>query len=100
MKHWQQWSCPIALTLNLTLLAATTSHAYECGLSCCVAAGVDGLCSSEGFNVTAQYEYMQMKTLKQGNLKPTTTAVIQNNLAGKAMGSMYLVPAKIVMQKL
>jgi len=99
MKHWQQWGCAIALALNITILTPITSAAYECGLSCCVAAGVDGVGSAEGFNVTMQYERMDMKTLKEGTSTSNANAVLQKNLAAKGMMAMYSVPTKMVMQK-
>lgn len=100
MKHWKQWGCVLALALNTILFTSTISHAYECGLSCCVAAGVDGVGSREGWNITAQYESMQMKTLKQGTSTTNAAAIIQKNLAAKGMGAMYRVPTSMSMQKI
>ncbi|MDX8396176.1 MAG: transporter [Mariprofundaceae bacterium] len=90
----------------LTMLAMNQSAmASECGLSCCVAAGVDGVGSHVGLSLTAQYERMIMKDIRQGTNKISPTSVINNNMATRAtpmMGQtmpMYMVPTKMVMQK-
>lgn len=86
-----------AVAAVLTMAAPQIASASECGLSCCIAAGVEGVGSSTGLTVTAQYDTMNMKTILQGTTKVTPDQAIQNALAGKA--GMYSVPTKMVMQK-
>jgi len=99
MKHWQQWACALALTLNLGYVP-TNLQASECGLSCCVAAGMDGVGSSTGLSVSLQLDSMLMKSIRQSTTKLSSQTVIQNNLAPRANGSMYVVPTKMVMEKI
>lgn len=91
------------IALIATFAFTGTSHqaaASECGLSCCIAAGVDGVGSAKGFTITTQYDSMDMKTIKQGTSKISPDQVIQNNLAARPNGSMYTVPTKMTMQKI
>jgi len=80
--------------------AATSANASECGLSCCIAAGVEGVGSATGWSITTQLDLMDMKTIKQGTTSITPVEVINNNLAARPVGSRYIVPAKMTMQKI
>ncbi len=88
----------VAMTAALVMAAPNKAAASECGLSCCIAAGVDGVGSSTGFAATLQYDTMNMKTILQGTTKVTPDQAIQSALAGKA--GMYSVPTKMVMSKI
>ena len=88
----------VAVVAALTITAPLAANASECGLSCCIAAGVDGVGSATGFTATVQYDTMEMKTILQGTTKVSPDQAIQNALAGKA--GMYAVPTKMVMQKI
>jgi len=87
----------VAVAAALTMAAPQAASASECGLSCCIAAGVEGVGSASGLTITAQYDTMDMKTILQGTTKISPDQVIQNALAGKA--GMYSVPTKMVMSK-
>jgi len=88
------------LLLALTLMASGSAGAGECGLSCCIAAGVEGVGSSTGLTTTLQYDTMDMKTIRQGTAVLSPTQVIGNNLATRPAMSMYSVPTKMTMQKI
>ncbi|HCS12899.1 MAG: hypothetical protein COS82_09310 [Zetaproteobacteria bacterium CG06_land_8_20_14_3_00_59_53] len=77
----------------LILLGATQADASECGLSCCIAAGVEGVGNSTGFSLTAQYELMDMKTIRQGSTK------LSPQQARTITGTNLSVPTKMTMQK-
>ncbi|MDQ6976277.1 MAG: hypothetical protein Q9M22_06925 [Mariprofundaceae bacterium] len=102
MKHWKQWGCVFSLALNIAInaIAMNTATASECGLSCCIAAGVDGIGSSTGLSVSLQLDSMQMKSIRQGTSKVSAQSVINNNLAVRPNGVMYVVPTKMVMTKI
>jgi len=86
-----------ALTLS-TISFYQSTEASECGLSCCIAAGVDGVGSNVGLTVSLQYDTMYMKTNKQGTSSIAPTTIISNELAGRAGG--YAVSTNMVMQKI
>ena len=92
------------LTIATTLACTATlfqqpSNASECGLSCCIAAGMDGVGSNNGLNISLQYDTMIMKTNKTGTSTITPTQIINDKLANAATG-MYAVSTKMVMQKI
>jgi len=82
-----------AVAVALTMAAPHNAAASECGLSCCIAAGVEGVGSSTGLTVTAQYDTMNMKTILQGTNKLTPQQ------ARTITGTNLAVPTKMVMQK-
>ncbi|MDX8384817.1 MAG: hypothetical protein R8M45_12105 [Ghiorsea sp.] len=88
------------LITNLALTTAT--HASECGLSCCIAAGVDGVSSNVGLSLSLQYDTMLMKSIKQGTSTVKANQVIDSKLSSIPMGTMgmYSVATDMVMQKL
>jgi len=96
----------IALNRNRLLLALLLSGisgnagASECGLSCCIAAGVEGVGSATGLSISTQFDLMNMKTIKQGTSKLSPTQAIINNLTTRPAMSMYSVPTKMTMQKI
>ena len=90
----------LAILLALTTMAVGTARASECGLSCCIAAGVEGVGSSTGLTATLQYDTMNMKAIRQGTTKVSPTQAIINNLATRPAMSMYMVPTKMTMQKI
>ena len=87
-----------ALAAALAITVPTHAVASECGLSCCIAAGVEGVGSATGFTVSVQYDSMNMKSILQGTTKVSPEQVIQTTLAGKA--GMYMVPTRMVMSKI
>ncbi|TLS66556.1 hypothetical protein FEF65_10375 [Mariprofundus erugo] len=88
------------LLLAIAMLGlAGPAEASECGLSCCIAAGVEGVGSATGLTVTTQFDLMNMKTIRQGTGKISPTQAINNNLATRPAMSSYSVPTKMVMQK-
>jgi len=98
MKHWQQWVCASALTLMMGA-APQSVQAAECGLSCCIAAGVYGVGSSTGLSLSLQSDQMWMKTIHQGQRSISPQGVIQQKLAAAANGSMYAAPTSMTMRK-
>lgn len=95
MKNLKIWAFALAVALNMT--AAQQAVAGECGLSCCIGAGVDGVGSATGLTVSFQYDIMNMKTNKQGTSDIAADTIIANALAGRA--GMYGVSSKMTMQK-
>jgi len=88
-----------ALAMPLSMMTFNQQAvASECGLSCCIAAGVDGIGSSVGLTVSMQYDTMLMKTNKQGTTKVAPTTIISNELTGRAGG--YAVSTAMTMQKI
>jgi len=101
MNRYKIWSYATLCGLMLAVAGMTTNaQASECGLSCCIAAGVDGVSSGTGIGLTAQYDWMRMKTIRQGTSKISPTQVIDNDLATRANGSMHMVPTEMIMQKI
>lgn len=82
------------LAVMLILMGAAQADASECGLSCCIAAGVEGVGSSNGLSVSAQYELMDMKTIRQGTTK------LSPQQARTITGTNLSVPTKMTMQKI
>ncbi len=80
-------------------LFSSAAQAAECGLSCCIAAGVEGVGSATGLSVSTQYEWMKMKTILQGTVKRSPQQAIAANLAGRPMMAMHAVPTQMIMQK-
>lgn len=80
----------------LTAIGGNANHARasECGLSCCIAAGVEGVGSATGFTVTVQYDTMEMKTILRG------TDELTPQQARTITGTNLSVPTKMVMQKI
>ena len=96
MKQMKMWAA--ALTVALSGLAfQQQAQASECGLSCCIGAGIDGISSDTGLTVSLQYDTMLMKTNKQGTSDIANDTIIANALAGRA--GMYGVSSKMTMQK-
>ena len=95
MKQMKMWVVAWAAALNM--LAVSHAQAGECGLSCCIGAGVDGVGSATGLTVSLQYDTMLMKTNKQGTSEIAPDTIIANALAGRA--GMYGVSTKMTMQK-
>ncbi|MDQ6963164.1 MAG: hypothetical protein Q9M28_11680 [Mariprofundaceae bacterium] len=89
----------LAAALASAVFNISAVQASECGLSCCIAAGVDGVGSANGLSVTAQYDYMTMKTIKQGLNTVALRDVIQKNLSTRTNGSRYGGSTEMVMQK-
>lgn len=85
----------VAIAAALTMTAAGNAVASECGLSCCIAAGVEGIGSSTGFTVTAQYDSMNMGTIKQGTTELTTQQALDTGV-----NMMYAISTKMVMTKI
>ncbi|OIO74744.1 MAG: hypothetical protein AUJ57_01650 [Zetaproteobacteria bacterium CG1_02_53_45] len=91
------------LTIAAAMILSSISfqqqiQASECGLSCCIAAGVDGVGSNVGLTASLQYDTMYMRTNKQGTTKVAPAAIIANALAGRA--GMYAVSSRMTMQKI
>ncbi|MDQ6966684.1 MAG: hypothetical protein Q9M23_07165 [Mariprofundaceae bacterium] len=93
MKDFKTFGRTFVLAM-LIMLCAAQADASECGLSCCIAAGVEGVGNSNGFNVTAQYESMDMKTIRQGASK------LSPQQARTITGTNLSVPTKMTMQKI
>jgi len=90
----------LAIASALSMAVVMPAAASECGLSCCIAAGVEGVGGSTGLTLTTQYDNMDMKTILQGTAKLSPDQVISNNLAARPNGSMYSVPTKMTMSKI
>ncbi len=84
----------VAFAAALSMTAVNSATASECGLSCCIAAGVDGVGSATGITLSVQYDTMNMKTIKQGTNKLTPQ---QARLYDGGMADA--VPTKMVMSK-
>jgi len=97
MKFVKSLAVTSALALS-TISMVQQASASECGLSCCIAAGVDGVGSATGLTVSLQYDTMLMKTNKRGTSKIAPTTIISNALAGRA--GMYAVSTNMTMQKI
>jgi len=84
----------IAFAAALSMTAVNSAVASECGLSCCIAAGVDGVGSATGVTLSLQYDTMNMKTIKQGTskLSPQQAQLVDG-------GMKEAVPTKMVMSK-
>jgi len=93
MNTFQTSSRILLLAIGM-LAAGAQAQASECGLSCCIAAGVEGVGSANGFSITAQYELMDMKTIKQGTTK------LSPQQARTITGTNLSVPTKMTMQKI
>jgi len=96
MKQMKIWAAALAVALS-GLAFQQQALASECGLSCCIGAGVDGISSDTGLTVSLQYDTMLMKTNKQGTSDIANDTIIANALAGRA--GMYGVSSKMTMQK-
>jgi hypothetical protein len=97
MKYVKTWGIAVAITLSM-LAFQQKAYASECGLSCCIAAGVDGVGSATGLTISLQYDTMFMKTNKQGSSDIADDTIIANELAGRA--GMFGVSSDMVMQKI
>jgi len=93
MKNFQTFGRTFVPAM-LIMLGAATASASECGLSCCIAAGVEGVGSANGLSVTAQYELMDMKTIRQG------TSKLSPQQARTITGTNLSVPTSMSMQKI
>lgn len=98
MKNMKIWGVAAAVTLSMLSFQQKT-YASECGLSCCIAAGVDGVGSATGLTVSLQYDTMYMKTNKQGTSDISPQQIIANRLAAGGV-MMYGVSNDMVMQKI
>jgi len=98
MKFVKSLAVASALALS-TISMVQQASASECGLSCCIAAGVDGIGSATGLTVSLQYDAMYMKTNKTGTSKIAPKQIIDNHLANQMMG-MYAVSNNMTMQKI
>lgn len=89
--------------LLFTVLAAAAppavrpAAASECGLSCCIASGLDGVGSSLGLSASLQYEWMLMETNRQGTDEISPMDIIEAELADRT--GRYAVSTRMVMQK-
>ncbi len=83
----------------IAALLSATAQAAECGLSCCIAAGVEGAGSANGLSISTQYEWMTMKTILRGTTNISPQQAIAANLAGRPTMAKYSVPARMIMQK-
>ena len=83
MKYVKTWGIAVAITLT-TLAFQQKAYASECGLSCCIAAGVDGVGSDTGLTISLQYDTMIMGTNKQGSSDIANDTIISNELAGRS----------------
>ncbi|GAV21313.1 hypothetical protein MMIC_P2296 [Mariprofundus micogutta] len=104
MNHLKPLAIATALVMSSISFNQQT-QASECGLSCCIAAGVDGVGSNVGLTMSLQYDTMYMKTNKQGTTKIAPKQVIDHYLAplSNTMGSgmsMYAVSTNMTMQKI
>lgn len=99
MKFAKHVAIASAMALS-TISMGQQAVASECGLSCCIAAGVDGISSNTGLSVSLQYDTMYMKTNKKGTTKISPQQIISDNLANRGMMSMYAVSTKMTMQKI
>jgi hypothetical protein len=97
MKYVKTWGIAVAITLSVLAFQQKT-YASECGLSCCIAAGVDGVGSATGLTISLQYDTMFMKTNRQGRNEIAPDTIIANELAGRA--GMFGVATDMVMQKI
>ncbi len=104
MNQFGNWARSVSRALMIAGIAgammmtvSTQVRASECGLSCCIAAGVEGVGSSTGFSMSAQYDWMKMQTIRRGTVEVSPTQAITDALAGKT--GMYSVPTKMIMQK-
>lgn len=93
MKHFNAGLFALIATFAFTG-ASHQAQASECGLSCCIAAGVDGVGSSTGVTATVQYDTMEMKTILQG------TTELSPQQARTITGTNLSVPTKMTMQKI
>ena len=97
MKYVKTWGVAVAITLSMLALQQK-AWASECGLSCCIAAGVDGVSSDTGLTISLQYDTMIMGTNKQGSSDIANDTIISNELAGRS--GMFGVASDMVMQKI
>jgi hypothetical protein len=97
MKYVKTWGVAVAITLSM-LAFQQKAYASECGLSCCIAAGVDGVGSETGLTISLQYDTMFMKTNKQGSSDIAPDTIIANEMAGRS--GMFGVASDMVMQKI
>ena len=92
-------SLAIAAAMVMTMISVNQqAAASECGLSCCIGAGIDGVGSNVGLTMSLQYDAMYMKTNLQGSNEIAPDTIIANALAGRA--GMYAVSADMTMQKI
>ena len=100
MKQMKIWAAAMAVAFS-GLAFQQQALASECGLSCCIGAGVDGISSDTGLTVSLQYDTMLMKTNKQGTSDIAADTIIANELATRTtMGMhMFAVSSKMTMQK-
>jgi len=101
MKYVKTWGVVVAITLSM-LAFQQKADASECGLSCCIAAGVDGVSSDTGLTISLQYDTMIMGTNKQGSSDIANDTIIANELATRTTNGMHMfgVASDMVMQKI
>lgn len=98
MRFVKSLAVASALALSTISMVQQVS-ASECGLSCCIAAGVDGVGSATGLTISLQYDTMLMKTNKQGTSKISPQQIIANRLAAGGV-MMYGASNNMTMQKI
>lgn len=90
----------IIAIMMMTITSFTTkTFASECGLSCCIATGIDGVGSNTGLSVSLQFDTMLMQTNKRGTTTISPNQIISENLATRPAMSMFAASKKMVMQK-
>lgn len=99
----------VVLTMNTTLryiialflfsLPSMQAMAVgECGMACCLAgAGSSGVTLARNIGLSAQYEYMDMETIRTGTDEVSPDEVLDTFWT---MGNSYSVPTRMVMEKL
>lgn len=90
----------LSLLAAMLLAAAPLGEASECGLSCCIGAGIEGVGGATGLSLTTQYEWMRMQSIRKGGAKLSPRQAIDRNLAARPMMAMYSVPTEMIMQKI
>lgn len=91
----------LAIAIAIASTTVSLQHqatASECGLSCCIAAGVDGVGSNTGLSISLQIDSMLMETNKQGTSEISPTQIIEEKLA--IGGMMYAASTKMTMDKI
>lgn len=90
----------LSMLASMALLTGYWSDAFalgECGLACCIAgAATSGVTLAQRVGFSVQYEYTQMKTLKEGAHEVSPDEVINRNWM---MGGKFSVPLEMTMQK-
>ncbi len=99
MKFTKHLAIACAMVIS-TISISQQASASECGLSCCIASGVDGVGANVGLTVSLQYDSMLMKTNKQGTNKISNQQIISDRFAVASPPMMYAVSNKMTMNKI